>query len=147
MTDAHITPVGTEAVARLMEIEDQCFCNPWSMKHFTSAINSPHMDIFAYHTGDSIFGYIVLSRIRKVMVIANLAVSPEHRRKRIGEALLKYGLEFGRINYCSSSILDVRQSNKTAVSLYRKADFFIIGINKGYYKNPYEDSFVMAREI
>ncbi|MFH1964952.1 MAG: GNAT family N-acetyltransferase [Acidobacteriota bacterium] len=97
--------------------------------------------------GGSIVGYIVLYRIGKVMVIANLAVSPEHRGKGIGEALLKYGLEFRRINYCNSSILDVRQSNKTAVSLYRKADFFIIGINKGYYKNPYEDSFVLVREI
>jgi len=147
MTDAQITRVGTESVKRLQEIEKQCFSNPWSMKHFTSAINSPRLDIYAYHLGYSIFGYIVLYRIEKVMVISNLAVSPEHRRKGIGRALLKYGLEFGKVNYCNSSILDVRQSNKPAVSLYRKADFFIIGTNKGYYKNPYEDSFIMVREI
>jgi len=147
MTDLLITPVGAEAVARLLEIENQCFRNPWSKHHFTSAINSPQMHVCAYHQEDSTAGYTVLYIIKDVLVIANLAVSPDHRRKGIGEDLLNYGLELGKSQGCGSSILDVRQSNTTAVSLYKKANYIIIGINRGYYKNPYEDSYVMGKEI
>jgi [ribosomal protein S18]-alanine N-acetyltransferase len=147
MTNSLITPVGTEAVAGLLEIENQCFRNPWSKHHFTSAINSPQMHVWVYQQKISMAGYIVLYIIEDVLVIANLAVSPDHRRKGIGEDLLNYGLDLGRNQGCGSSILDVRQSNTTAVSLYKKANYIIIGNNKGYYKNPYEDSYVMGRKI
>ncbi len=147
MSENIIAPVGLEAVAGLLEIERQCFKNPWNISHFTSVIKSPHMDIYGYFEADLMAGYIVLYRLSKVLVIANLAVSHEYRAKGIGTALLVYGLEFGRTNHCNYSILDVRQSNEKAVSLYRKEGYVIIGRNKGYYQNPYEDSFIMGRAI
>ncbi len=147
MSEKKIAPVGIESVACLLEIEKQCFRNPWSISHFTSAFKSPLMDIYAYFAADLVAGYIVLYRLSKVLVIANLAVSPEYRAKGIGTALLVYGLEFGRTNHCNYSILDVRQSNEQAISLYRKEGYVIIGKNKGYYQNPYEDSFIMGRAI
>ena len=147
MSDSKIAPVGLEAIGGLLEIERQCFKNPWSISHFTSAIKSPLMNIYGYFAADLITGYIVLYRLSKVLVIANLAVSPDYRAKGIGTALLVYGLEFGRTNHCNYSILDVRQSNEKAVSLYRKEGYVIIGKNKGYYQNPYEDSFIMGRAI
>jgi ribosomal-protein-alanine N-acetyltransferase len=147
MTEKKITRVGSEAVACLLEIEKQRFNNPWNIKHFNSAVNSPKMDISAYFLDNEIVGYIVLYRIRKVLVIANLAVAPGNRRKGIGEALLEYGIESGQKHHCTYSFLDVRQSNQAALSLYGKQGFVIVGSNKGYYKNPCEDSFIMGRAI
>ena len=147
MTEGKITPVGAEAVGSLVEIENQSFNNPWSIRQFSSALSSPQMDISAYCLGDSISGYIVMYRIRNVLVIANLAVAPGNRRKGIGEALLDHGLDSGKKHHCNYSVLDVRQSNKAALNLYSKKGYVIIGSNKGYYQNPCEDSFIMGRGI
>ncbi len=147
MSENRIVRVEMDSTACLLEIERQCFKNPWNINHFTSVIKSPLMDVYGYFAADLIAGYIVLYRLNEVLVIANLAVSPEYQAKGIGTALLAYGLECGRNNHCNYSILDVRQSNEKAINLYRKEGYVIIGKNKGYYKNPYEDSFIMGREI
>jgi [ribosomal protein S18]-alanine N-acetyltransferase len=147
MSNAVIAPVESEAVEDLLRIEKESFSNPWSRNHFISAIKSPQMDVLAYRLDDSVAGYIVLYRIKAVMVIANLAVSGEHRMEGIGSSLLKYGIQQGRENNCNYSVLDVRKSNKAAVSLYKKSGFSIIGSNKNYYLNPGEDSLVMGRPI
>ena len=44
-------------------------------------------------------------------------------------------------------LLEVRASNKAAISLYEKYDFKIIGKRKEYYTNPIEDAFIMQLEI
>lgn len=131
--------------ACLLEIESSCFRNPWRLEHFTSAISSPTMDIYICRRNGAAAGYIVLSRIRKIMVIANLAVAPGHRRNGVGAMLLEFGLQYGRRNQCAYSALDVRQSNAAAINLYQKAGFSIIGNNREYYQNPCEDSFIMGR--
>ena len=145
MKNTTIAAAGISDVACLLEIESSCFRNPWRIEHFTSAISSSSMDIYICRRNGAPAGYVVLSRLNKIMVIANLAVSPGHRRKGLGAMLLEFGLQYGRKNHCAYSILDVRQSNKAAINLYQKAGFLIIGSNREYYQNPCEDSFIMGR--
>ena len=147
MSKPEIVPAELEDLNLLLDIENRCFTNPWSPRHFSSAIASPFLDIYKCRQNNRISGYIALYRTRSVVVIANLAVAPEFRKTGLGNALLDYGLEDSREKGCKFCLLDVRQSNNRAVSLYKKAGFLIIGSNKDYYQNPREDSWVIGRSV
>jgi ribosomal-protein-alanine N-acetyltransferase len=43
--------------------------------------------------------------------------------------------------------LEVRQSNASALTLYKKLGFEVMGTRKNYYTKPDEDAFVMALEL
>lgn len=131
----------------LLNIEEASFSNPWTREAFAAAINSPDMEIITCCRRDSVTGYIVLYRIRQILVIANLAVRASFRRRGLGRALLEAGIRHGREHGCNYSVLDVRQSNIPAIKLYEEAGFSSIGVNEGYYRNPPEDSLVMGRTI
>ena len=72
-----------------------------------------------------------LRRSQQVAWIATLAVDPEYRKTGIGSELL---------NVCEGIInlpvirLSVRQSNQSAIELYRKHDYQQVDIWKSYYK-------------
>lgn len=144
---SNIKPVQIRQIQEIWRIEKECFSNPWSLEQFISAVKSPDLEFMAWSDNDGVAGYIVLYLKGIAMVIANLAVKPSHRRQGIAEKLLKSGIEAGRLRECRYSILDVRVSNLTAIRLYKKCGFQILGGNKAYYQNPCEDSLVMARMI
>jgi len=147
MNTSRIEILRKDRLDDLLSIEAASFSNPWTRDHFISAMKSPHLEIITHCSGDSVNGYIVLYRIRQILVIANLAVKASCRRRGMGKKLLEAGLRWGKDNNCSYSVLDVRESNAEAVRLYEKTGFIIIGSNKDYYQNPVEDSVVMGKMI
>ena len=77
----------------------------------------------------------------------NLAVAPEHRRKRIATGLLERLFELtggeGRRGYT----LEVRVSNDVAIRLYEQAGFKARGVRRGYYTDNREDALIMWRDF
>jgi len=71
--------------------------------------------------------------------ILNLAVSPDFRRRGIGQALLKSLLA----NFSGAIYLEVRASSAAAVRLYKSLGFQEIGRRSGYYESPPEAAIVM----
>ena len=82
----------------------------------------------------------------KVARILMLAVLPERRRRSLGRMLMKelYAicLEKGR----DTVILEVRKSNKDAISFYEQQGFSVYGDVKQFYSNG-EDAFKMMRVL
>ena len=70
--------------------------------------------------------------------ILNLAVAIQERRRGVGAALIESLDE-------PDVFLEVRQSNVSAQSLYRKLGFRVAGERKDYYDDPVESAFVMRR--
>lgn len=78
--------------------------------------------------------------------ILSIAVSKEHRRKGIGEALMLRA-EGGLIGYGSEAIyLEVRVSNEPAIRLYEKLGYKKLGIIPFYYADG-EDAFLMYKIV
>ncbi|MHA1230756.1 MAG: GNAT family N-acetyltransferase [Candidatus Helarchaeota archaeon] len=85
-------------------------------------------------------------RIRNAHLIS-IAVLEDYRRRKIGERLLKKGMEAMRIYYHAEEYyLEVRISNESAIKLYEKNNFKKIKVINGYYKDG-EDAYLMARGI
>jgi ribosomal protein S18 acetylase RimI-like enzyme len=64
-----------------------------------------------------------IHRDRRLYLIANVAVAPEHRRKGIARALTGAALDHARARGASAAWLHVREDNEAAVRLYRSMGF------------------------
>ncbi|MEM3371398.1 MAG: ribosomal protein S18-alanine N-acetyltransferase [Candidatus Korarchaeum sp.] len=78
--------------------------------------------------------------------VLSIAVSKEHRRRGIGEALMLKAEE-GLLTYGSEVIyLEVRVSNEPAIRLYEKLGYKKLGIIPFYYADG-EDAFLMYKVV
>ncbi len=76
--------------------------------------------------------------------ISTIAVTPEERRRGIGELLLIAMIEAAQENGAAVLTLEVRKSNVSAQALYRKYGFEIAGERKQYYSDNHEDAWIMT---
>jgi [ribosomal protein S18]-alanine N-acetyltransferase len=79
--------------------------------------------------------------------IHNIAVHPDFRRQGIGRLLLEQVVAAARRQERLRVTLDVRFSNASAQSLYRRFGFVARGLRKAYYSDNGEDALVMALEL
>ena len=100
---------------------------------------------FTAEKGDLI-AYAGCWQILEEVHITNIAVSPEYRRQKIGERLLRQIIDDCYKNKAKYITLEVRVSNNPAISLYEKYGFKSLGVRKGYYQNNNEDALIMWTE-
>ena len=70
----------------------------------------------------------------------------EYRKKGVGEVLLTSIIDTCYKEMAKYLTLEVRISNKPAISLYEKYAFKSLGTRKGYYQNNNEDALIMWTE-
>lgn len=79
--------------------------------------------------------------------IVSIAVLEGYRKMGLGYALMAHAMKSLYESYkCSETYLEVRVSNKPAISLYEKLGYRIVKTEKGYYLDG-EDAYVMARRL
>ncbi|MET1160216.1 MAG: ribosomal protein S18-alanine N-acetyltransferase [Thermoprotei archaeon] len=79
--------------------------------------------------------------------VVSIAVLKEHRGKGLGYALMAHAMKSLYEEYgCSETYLEVRVSNKPAISLYEKLGYKIVKVEAHYYLDG-EDAYVMARPL
>ena len=103
--------------------------------------NRDYEDLFVYVDNDIVKGFIHIEKHIDFIDIINIAVDKNYQREGIGSKLLdniinKYNLRI---------LLEVRESNTSALKLYEKFNFKEINRRHKYYGN--EDAIVMERSI
>ena len=94
-----------------------------------------------YEDDNTIIGMINYNKFGDYGEIIDIVVDDKHRRKHIGSSLLEYCLK----DLENSNVtLEVRTSNISAIKLYEKYGFKIVGIRKKYYKES--DAYMMQKE-
>ena len=56
-------------------------------------------------------------------------------------------MQLGKEENCHWVHLEVRRNNKSAIKLYQKFGFKIVGVRKDYYKQEKEDALLMSKSI
>ena len=86
-------------------------------------------------------GYLIANIIIDESELLRIAVSPDMRKMGIAKTMME---EYHRYiePSCIKSILEVRQGNVAARTLYEKMGYNNISIRKGYYNNPCEDAII-----
>ena len=130
----------------VIDIENECFENPWSETDYTLSLKRPrsYEHLYVARCEDTIVGYIVFSSLHEEAHILNLAVPRSYRRQGIAKYLLTSALEIIQADNRREVFLEVAVSNLPAQYLYRQFGFRICGIRKNYY-GRYKDAYVLCK--
>ena len=131
-------------IPAILAIEQEAFSSPWTEEAF---VNELRNNMFAKYVvmeyGGHLIGYGGMWIIVDEAHITNIALLPEYRGMKLGEALMAKVMELAREMGAMRMTLEVRVSNERAQSLYRKFGFEEGAIRKQYYTDNMEDALIM----
>ena len=139
MDESHV-----EAIA---ELEKMCFRDPWSANSIASELHNPLSDWFVAVDNGTVCGYVGSQSVLDGADMMNIAVHPDYRKQGIGYALIECLITALKEKNVISLCLEVRVSNESAIGLYSKMGFAVVGKRPGYYRNPREDAYIMRKEF
>jgi ribosomal-protein-alanine N-acetyltransferase len=136
-------------LAEIATIERTSFADPWSERSFSDLLIHPAA-IFLVASDDASDiprGYSITIAVADEAEILNLAVAVTDRGQGIGGMLLDAAI--GEVQQRGADVvfLEVRESNRAAIALYRSRGFTQRFRRSAYYKNPVEDALVLSRAI
>ena len=141
-----ITNMRQEHVAQVAALEKLCFRDPWSENSVASELNNPLSLWLVAVDGERVAGYVGSQTVMEESDMMNVAVHPDYRKQGIATALIVGLVEELHKRGSRCLTLEVRASNETAISVYRKLDFQEVGRRKNYYRNPREDALILRKE-
>ena len=134
-------------------IERQSSNNPWTQTQLLESINNPVNLAYSLIYKSEIIGYLIAMPVIESADILNIAIDSSYQRKGFGKALIKHLIQALNKRGISEVLLEVRQSNVSAIKFYLAQGFKEISIRKNYYtKNSNEpsvkeDGIIMRLEI
>jgi ribosomal-protein-alanine N-acetyltransferase len=150
----HIRRAVEADVATMVAIERASFSDPWTAVAIASTLRYDHMRVLVAEErglgGDGAgrpLGYVVAMVAGTEAEIADLAVSPDARRRGVGRALIDRLLGDLEAEGVASVFLEVRESNHAARTLYASRQFHGVGRRRRYYRLPVEDALLLKREL
>jgi [ribosomal protein S18]-alanine N-acetyltransferase len=128
----------------VLKIEHASFTAPWSRQAFINELTTNRFAMYiVIEDGERVVGYCGVWVIVDEAHITNIAILPEYRGRKLGEALLTQVMELTKLMGAVKMTLEVRISNYVAKSLYHKLGFKDGAIRRGYYTDNQEDALVM----
>lgn len=145
IADLEITSMQKAHLCRVCELERQCFSQPWSYQGLAYELENPTARFFVAQAQERLLGYAGMYHVADEGYLANLAVSPEYRRRGVGKRLLERLIALAREENLAFLSLEVRASNSAAISMYAAQGFKKAGVRKNFYQSPTEDALIMTR--
>ena len=148
MDSFKIRPMEPQDLIAVWEIERLCFSIPWTKNAFLIEISDNRCARYLVaHIGGKVIGYGGMWLMIDEAHITNIAVHPSFRKKGVGHAVLKALIDVALRNDADKMTLEVRVSNREALSLYESMGFVGAGIRKRYYSDNNEDALIMWKTI
>ena len=144
MMNITIEKMGESHIEKLAVIEKECFSTPWSENALREELGNSFARFLVAVCDGEVSGYIGAHNILGEVYITNVAVSQKHRRKGMGEKLINSLISLCESENAEFITLEVRESNKPAINLYKKMKFKDVGKRKNFYENPREDAILMT---
>lgn len=139
----NIIKMTKEHAKELSKLDKICFNVPWSEQSFLEEAENKLAKYFVAEVDGKIIGYCGVWCVMDEGQITNIAVLPEYRRCGVASKLLER-----LICECEGLfqiVLEVRESNQSAIALYEKYDFKQVGMRKKFYHSPTENAIIMIR--
>jgi ribosomal-protein-alanine N-acetyltransferase len=129
----------------VLAIEEASFNNPTTREWYEKELERPEV-CFVYVLRvpeQPVAAFCAFWLVADQAHINNLAVLPELRGRGLGTELLRGVIAEAAHLGAAVLTLEVRESNKAAIQLYRAAGFVQAGVRKNYYTKPVEDALVL----
>ncbi|MGI6623204.1 MAG: ribosomal protein S18-alanine N-acetyltransferase [Clostridiaceae bacterium] len=138
-----IRPMENKDLNDIVEVEQKCFRIPWSKSMFEDELYNLNAHYLVAEVAGRIVGYIGFWKIIDEGHITNIAVHPDFRGLGYGRELIAAMILKAKEMELIAITLEVRKSNKAAISLYESFGFVSSGIRKKYYSDNNEDALIM----
>mmetsp|Transcript_11686 Transcript_11686/g.15883 ORF Transcript_11686/g.15883 Transcript_11686/m.15883 type:complete len:216 (+) Transcript_11686:174-821(+) len=128
-------------LAGVVLVERSCE-GAWNETQLREELHSPlgHMLLALRNPGEEIIGYVSGQYVAGELQVTSLGVHPSARQGGVGSQLLLSLME----TCPGPTILEVRETNASAIALYKKVGFCARGRRKGYYRDQNEDAIIMT---
>ena len=133
-TPVHIRTMIYDDLTLVSDIECRSYKFPWSHDVFRDCLLVGYKCIVLVR-GEEVVGYGIMTISPSDGRILNLCVDPLFRQLGYGDQLLNEILEQARMAEVQEVFLEVRPSNSSALSLYRKKGFRQIDNRPAYYQS------------
>ncbi|WP_300087298.1 ribosomal protein S18-alanine N-acetyltransferase [uncultured Nitrosomonas sp.] len=155
---ADIREMRFEDLEQVICIEHEIFLFPWSLINFSDSIKAgyhcrvlvqPRSETDTQPDADVVMGYGILMIGPGEAHVLTVGVGYAWQGRGLGEKMLRHLIALSREHQAEFVLLDVRESNTGAASLYRRLGFQQIAVRKGYYPAMCgrEDALVMKLEL
>ena len=139
--------MSVEDIASVHEIERKSFPTPWSQQAFYQELtNNSVAQYIVAELAEQLLGYAGVWVMMDEAHVTNIAVHPDYRGYKLGEALLRQLMALSVMLGATRITLEVRVSNHIAQRLYEKYGFRAAGIRKQYYSDL-EDAMIMWADL
>lgn len=150
-------------LSEAVELDRHCLGGLWTESGYQREIESPNSDLLALrkitqpstqvleqseknNSQSVLIGLACAWAILDEAHITLLAVDSAYQRQGLGQLLLYTLLVLARQRGLEWATLEVRISNKPAISLYQKFGFESVGQRPGYYQDNGEDALILWRK-
>ncbi len=131
----------------LAELEKLCFPHPWSQKSLEDETQNPYAYFVTAVDEEKILGYGGMHCSHHECYVDNIAVFGHHRKKGVGTAIVEELIREAQRRDAEFISLEVRPSNRAAVSLYSRLGFLEEGRRRNFYTDPTEDALILTRHF
>jgi [ribosomal protein S18]-alanine N-acetyltransferase len=140
-------PLEASDLPSVLDLERKVQSHPWQPSSFEDCLRGRHQ-CWLTKQESQLLGFVVLAWAGGEAELLNIAVNPANQGQGVGRCLLRFAIELAQ-PHAEMMFLEVRISNRKAISFYYQEDFFEVGVRRDYYPavNGREDALVLARQL
>lgn len=132
-----------EHLESIFEIDKNNFSNFYSREFYLNNIREKR--VLIAEVDKTIVGFIIFSVVFDESELLKIVVLEDYRNMSIGSMLIGRYIEMVNLDINRKLMLEVRESNISAIELYRKFNFKLVRVIENYYSEPLEDGLFMVR--
>ncbi len=138
LTEAHVM-----AMSAIESIVQQV---PWTEGQLRDSVVSDR--VWGLFQADVLIGYSVMILVVDEAQLLNMSIAKNYQTQGWGRVLLDFVLNDALAAGATAVFLEVRESNRIALQLYRVMGFAPFGLRKGYYAaQPEREAAVLMRKV
>ena len=134
-----------ENLKDVVALQKEFFKDGWNYNQLLSGLENGNLFGEVAYDNQMAVAFITYSCSQDYGEILDVLVAPSYRNKGIASKLMENALRHSK-KITNNIFLEVRQSNQSAISLYKRFGFKQISTRKNYYKDG-EDALIFEKEL
>lgn len=140
--------MSVDDLERVIEIENESFTSTYNKEQYEYELNDNICaHLFVLEKDNEIVGFIDFWITFESCQLTKIAIASAHRGFGYACELMEFMFTFAENEDCEAVLLEVRESNLIAQSLYASYDFIEINRRERYYSDNNETAIVMGKPL
>ena len=148
----HMAAATPEDIDDILTIDREAFKRPWQRQSFLDELNRKDAYSYVVRTqvddkAMEIIAFVLVRVLVNEMHILRIAVAADYQNRGVATWLLQHCYRLAQQKQVDAIYIEVRPSNTSAIALYRKSGFQLLGTRPNYYPETREDALVMVKHL